>query len=282
MGAFSDAMFDDRIIRIRVEKCPYKPLAIIALPVTAGRVWTCVRKRFGSCGFAHLTPSVWRRDWVVHCQSAGDGRQSLRYLAPYVFRVAIGDHRIVACDDGRVTFTYRKVGSNRRRTMTQEATDFLRRFLEHVLPSGFQKVRYYGFLGPAAAVAPESVRWLIAVWAGLTYVLRCARTRRHRPRPAGRDARRAAAGWCGWAWCRRRARRPSTRARTMISASHGLRRWTDPRRCRGPVVVRVGAGIRPSGGAPRAARGVRRPAPDLLPNDPGPGARPSRGRSRAL
>ena len=41
---------------------------------------------------------------MVHCQPAGDGRESLRYLAPYVFRVAIGDHRIVSCDDGRVTF----------------------------------------------------------------------------------------------------------------------------------------------------------------------------------
>ena len=61
------------------------------------------------------------RDWVVHCQPAGDGRESLRYLAPYVFRVAIGDHRIVSCDDGRVTFTYRKVGSKRQRKMTLDA-----------------------------------------------------------------------------------------------------------------------------------------------------------------
>jgi hypothetical protein len=121
-----------------------------------------------------IDPSVWRRDWVVHCQPAGDGRRSLRYLAPYVFRVAIGDHRIVSCDDGRVTFAYRKVGSNRQRKMTLEATEFLRRFLEHVLPSGFAKVRYYGFLSPAAAVGLELVRRLIAVWAGLTYALRPA------------------------------------------------------------------------------------------------------------
>ena len=196
-----------------------------------------------------VDPSAWRRDWVVHCQPAGDGRQSLRYLAPYVFRVAIGDHRIVSCDDGRVTFSYRKVGSSRRRKMTLEATEFLRRFLEHVLPSGFQKVRYYGFLSPAAAVSLESVRWLIAMWAGLTYALgRPGRSRRG-PQPKGRDARCAAAGWCGWAWRRRRARRPSTRARPMISASRrpeapdrpatmsrpgrGARRGRDPavRRC---------------------------------------------------
>ena len=62
-----------------------------------------------------VDPSVWHQDWVVHCQPAGDGRESLRYLAPYAFRVAIGDHRIISCDDGQVVFTYRKVGSNRRR-----------------------------------------------------------------------------------------------------------------------------------------------------------------------
>ena len=122
-----------------------------------------------------VDPAVWRRDWVVHCQPAGDGRRSLRYLAPYVFRVAIGDHRIVSCEDGRVTFTYRKVGSNRRRQMTLDAMEFLRRFLQHVLPSGFAKVRHYGFLSPAAAVSLDRVRWLIAVWAGLTSVLPASR-----------------------------------------------------------------------------------------------------------
>jgi hypothetical protein len=122
-----------------------------------------------------VDPAVWRRDWVVHCQPAGDGRRSLRYRAPYVFRVAIGDHRIVSCEDDRVTFTYRKVGSNRRRTMTLEAMEFLRRFLQHVLPSGLQQVRYYGFLGPAAGVSLELVRWLIAIRAGLTSALSPAR-----------------------------------------------------------------------------------------------------------
>jgi hypothetical protein len=84
-------------------------------------------------------PAVWRRDWVVHSQAAGDGRASLHYLAPYVFRVAIGDHRIVSCDDGQVTFSYRRVGSNRPRTMTLEALEFVRRFLQHVLYA-FRKV----------------------------------------------------------------------------------------------------------------------------------------------
>src|SRR5262249_31128618 len=120
-------------------------------------------------------PAVWRRDWVVHSQAAGDGRASLRYLAPYVFRVAIGDHRIVSCDDGKVTFTYRRSGSNRPRKMTLESTEFIRRFLQHVLPTGFQKVRHYGFLSPRCKIALEAVRWLGTVVLGALFVPQAAR-----------------------------------------------------------------------------------------------------------
>ena len=143
------------------------------------------RDRLRDEGLLELVdPSVWHRDWVVHAQPAGDGRESLRYLAPYVFRVAIGDHRIVSCDDGQVTFTYRRVGSNRRRTMTLEASEFLRRFLQHVLPSGFQKVRSYGFLSPAAGIALEMVRWLIALSHGAIFVLGAKRAEKAVALPA--------------------------------------------------------------------------------------------------
>jgi hypothetical protein len=117
-------------------------------------------------------PAVWRRDWVVHSQAAGDGRASLHYLAPYVFRVAIGDHRIVSCDDGQVTFSYRRVGSNRPRKMTLVAHEFIRRFLQHVLPAGFQKVRHYGFLSPNSGIALEAVRWLVTVFLGAFFALK--------------------------------------------------------------------------------------------------------------
>jgi hypothetical protein len=117
-------------------------------------------------------PAVWRRDWVVHSQATGDGRASVRYLARYVFRVAIGDHRIVACDDGKVTFTYRRVGSNRPRKMTLDAMEFLRRFLQHVLPAGFQKVRHYGFQSPNSGTSLEAVRWLITVALGAIFTLK--------------------------------------------------------------------------------------------------------------
>jgi hypothetical protein len=119
-----------------------------------------------------VDPAVWRQDWVVHCQAVGDGRASLKYLAPYVFRVAISDRRIVSCEDGRVTFSYRRSGSNRWRKMTVDAHEFIRRLLQHVLPNGFQKVRHYGFLSPNCQESIEAVRWLVTLYYGLVNWLR--------------------------------------------------------------------------------------------------------------
>jgi len=120
---------------------------------------------------ARVDPAVWRQDWVVHSQAVGDGRASLKYLAPYVFRVAIGDRRIVACDDDSVTFSYRRSGSNRWRKMTVDALEFIRRFLQHVLPTGFPKVRHYGFLSPNSPMSIDALRWLVTLHTWSTYRL---------------------------------------------------------------------------------------------------------------
>jgi hypothetical protein len=127
-----------------------------------------------------VAPAVWQHDWVVDSRAAGDGRAALQYLASYVFRVAIGDHRIVSCDNGKVTFTYRRVGSNRPRRMTLEAMEFLRRFLQHVLPASFQKVRHYGFLSSNSATPIEAVRWLVTLHNETIFVL----TAKQQPKPA--------------------------------------------------------------------------------------------------
>jgi hypothetical protein len=130
---------------------------------------------------AEIDPAVWREAWVVHSQAVGDGQASLKYLAPYVFRVAISNQRIVSCADGQVTFSYRKSGSNRWRKMTVEGSEFVRRFLQHVLPTGFPKVRHYGFLSPNSKVSLTLVRWLIALCQGLVFVL-CGEQARLKPR----------------------------------------------------------------------------------------------------
>jgi hypothetical protein len=118
-----------------------------------------------------IDPDVWKQPWVVHSQAVGDGRASLKDLAPYVFRVAISDRRIISCENGRVTFLYRKSGTSHWRKMTLEALEFIRRFLQHVLPTGFQKVRHYGFLSPNTREPFESVQWLVSAHYDFTFLL---------------------------------------------------------------------------------------------------------------
>lgn len=125
---------------------------------------------------AQIPASVWREAWVVDSQAVGDGRQSLKYLARYVYRVAITDRRIVSIADGpdglgQVTFSYRKTGSRRDRRMTVTAEEFLRRFLQHVLPKGFRKVRHYGYLAARRRANFELVRWLVTLAMGVPFIL---------------------------------------------------------------------------------------------------------------
>lgn len=82
----------------------------------------------------------------------------MKYPAPYSFKVALSDSRIVKIEDNPVTFRYRKPHSQRQRTMTLPVFEFMRRFLQPVLPTGFMKVRYYGFLSPSASMPLEEVK----------------------------------------------------------------------------------------------------------------------------
>jgi hypothetical protein len=105
---------------------------------------------------------VWHQDWVVHCQAVGDGVHALKYLARYVFRVAISNRRLLSCQKGMVTFSFTDKETGESRRVHLKATEFIRRFLDHLLPEGFQKVRHYGFLSPTCSVPIERVRLLIA------------------------------------------------------------------------------------------------------------------------
>jgi hypothetical protein len=105
-----------------------------------------------------IPAAVWEVDWNVNCQAVGSGQVTLKYLARYVFKVAISDQRILGFDDTHVAFRYRKVHSNRLRTMRLPAFEFLHRFLQHVLPQGFMKVRYFGFLSPSFAMPLDELK----------------------------------------------------------------------------------------------------------------------------
>ena len=108
-----------------------------------------------------IPAEVWKIAWNVNCQAVGSSKRSVKYLAPYVFKVAISNRRIVKHENRKVLVTYQKPRSNRRRIMALEVMEFLRRFLQHTLPTGFMKIRYYGFLNPASAVPLSKIRTLI-------------------------------------------------------------------------------------------------------------------------
>lgn len=91
--------------------------------------------------------SVWSKSWVVYSKPGVQGKEKvLNYLARYVHRVAITNRRILSIEDGQVRFRCKDSRENAWKTMTLCAEEFIRRFLQHVLPQGFHKVRHYGLL----------------------------------------------------------------------------------------------------------------------------------------
>ncbi len=108
-----------------------------------------------------VRPKAWTKRWVVHVQPAGTGQQVLDYLARYLFRIALANSRIERFQDGQVTFRYREHASGQLQHCRLPAEEFLRRFLQHVLPRGFTKVRAYGLYSPTAAPALAHARELL-------------------------------------------------------------------------------------------------------------------------
>ena len=98
--------------------------------------------------FAAFVDSLFGKPWVVYAKPAfGAPTQVLRYLGRYTHRVAISNHRLLAFDGERVTFRWRDYAhGNKQRKMTLEATKFLRRFTQHILPRGFVRIRQFGIL----------------------------------------------------------------------------------------------------------------------------------------
>jgi len=110
----------------------------------------------------YLDPQAWNIPWNVHSQANPHSHTAFTSLAPYVFKVAISNRRMVSLHDRTVTFTYRQPGSSRPRTTTLDVIEFLRRFLPHVLPDGFMKVRHFGFLHASCAIPTDTLRRMIS------------------------------------------------------------------------------------------------------------------------
>ncbi len=106
----------------------------------------------------------------------------MKYLSQYVFRVAIAPSRIVWVAGGKVKFRYRRSGEKKLRTCVLTVFEFMRRYLQHVLPHGFTKVRHFGFMAPNAKVPLSKIRELIcALYEIVAELLPAKKAKRKKP-----------------------------------------------------------------------------------------------------
>jgi hypothetical protein len=141
---------------------PRYPLFLVpvrALSVIFRAKFCAGLKKAGLLGF--VPAAAWKSNWVVHSQHAGRGEKALEYLARYVFRIAIANSRLESLDRGVVRFRYSDNKTHRTRRVTLTAVEFLHRFLQHVLPKGSTKVRYYGIFSPACRSQLARLRLLL-------------------------------------------------------------------------------------------------------------------------
>ncbi|MCB0183894.1 MAG: transposase [Caldilineaceae bacterium] len=122
-----------------------------------------MRAGLKKAGLYHQIPATaWQQEWVVHSKSVGHGETAAAYLADYLFRVGISNSRIVKLENDEVTFWYTNRQTKRRVYVTLPVFTFIDRFLPHILPKGFVKVRYYGFLAPGNRQRLALARELLA------------------------------------------------------------------------------------------------------------------------
>jgi hypothetical protein len=111
--------------------------------------------------FPQVPAKVWKRHWNVDCRPAGTGENALRYLARYVFKTATANRQLHLLPDGQVRWDYRASKTGQPAAIQLEALELIRRFLQHVLPRHFARVRTFGWLHPAAKVRANRVRALL-------------------------------------------------------------------------------------------------------------------------
>jgi hypothetical protein len=118
---------------------------------TAGELnfFSAHRHLYEPAAFRRYLAPTWDTDWVVYAKRPFAGpAQVLDYVGRYTHRVAISNNRLVSLAGGKVSFRWKDYrDGNRQKTMTLDGGEFIRRFLIHVLPDGFHRIRYYGFLG---------------------------------------------------------------------------------------------------------------------------------------
>jgi len=119
----------------------------LPVQIMSAKIKSSFFKLMQKADLLHLVSAgAWKKDWNINSQPAGSGARSIRYLSSYVFRTAISNHRVITMENDRVLFRYTDTKTCTNKTMSLSAFEFIRRFLQHVLPTGFMKIRYYGFM----------------------------------------------------------------------------------------------------------------------------------------
>jgi hypothetical protein len=105
--------------------------------------------------FKALVGELYRKEWVVYAKAPFASAEALvKYLGAYTHRVAISNRRIISLENGIVSFSYKDYAdNNRQKLMRLPVFEFIRRFMLHIVPAGFRRIRYFGFLAAAARSA---------------------------------------------------------------------------------------------------------------------------------
>jgi Putative transposase len=110
---------------------------------------------------SQLPAQIWKQPWVVDTQAVGSGEKALAYLARYIFKTATGNRSLQRLPCGQVLWPYRDSNTGQPKSIPLEPTELIRRFLQHVLPKGFCRVRLFGWLHPAGKIRGNRVRALL-------------------------------------------------------------------------------------------------------------------------
>ena len=130
------------------------PQFLLSEPVLAARFRTRLQRALQQNDpklYLSIPRKVWSQKWVVDVLPVGRGEPALKYLSAYIYKTAISAQRLLGCDDTSVSFRYRESASGQEKLCRLSGEAFLHRFLQHILPCGFQRVRYFGWLAPAAS-----------------------------------------------------------------------------------------------------------------------------------
>lgn len=138
----------------------------------AGKFRDAMRAAGLEDAFRNADADAWASPWNVDVRHVGNGAAVLKYLAPYVNRVAISNKRIVSVDEDSVTYRFTPSGSQRRVTKNVSGQEFVRGFLQHTLPSKFQRIRYYGWQSPNCKLKFQYVQILVHFYLGWCWLMK--------------------------------------------------------------------------------------------------------------